>query len=105
MAAATKKKAGALDLFAPGAEGSTDTRVWEYPGQLDWSQAKAGDLIQFTAIRHWEAPGTDAIFMEAVGRLRHKGKTSDEKRYVQVEIIWDDEVPRLGPDLRTFLVE
>lgn len=96
-----------LDLFeSNAAAGPGETRVWKFPDQLDWSAAGMNDLIQFPRIRNWEAPGTEAVYMEAVGRLKAKGRTGPEsKRYVEVEILWDDAIPRLQPDRRVFLLD
>lgn len=105
---ASRKKETTHDLFAGGSANgtATDTRVWEFPGKLDWSSASTGDLVQFSKIRHWEASSSEPVYLQAVGRILDKGKTpGDERRYVQVEIIWDDAVPRLRPDLRTFLLD
>ncbi|HYE79090.1 MAG TPA: hypothetical protein VEI97_14000 [bacterium] len=100
-----KTKEAAMDLFETrGAEGGT--RVWEYPAKFDWSAAKVGDLVHFPQVRNWASPSAEPDYMEAVGRIRAKGKTEGtEKRCVEVEILYDDGIPRLSADLRTFVLD
>lgn len=104
---ASRKKESTIDMFDAGsASENGETRVWHFPDKLDWSVARTGDLVQFPKIRHWETSEAAAVYLEAVGRIREKGRTADgERRFIQVEIIWDDAVPRLRPDLRTFLLD
>ena len=103
---ATKKTNAGLNLFDSRQGDNSETRVWEFPAKFDWAVAKAGDLVQFASVRNWDSPANEPVYVAAVGRIRAKGKTDgDEKRYVQVEIIWDEDIPRLRPDLRTFMLD
>lgn len=101
-----KTKDAAMDLFETRGANEGGTRVWEYPSKFDWTGAKVGDLVHFPQVRNWVSPLVEPDYMEAVGRIKGKGKTEGtEKRYFEVEILYDDGIPRLASDLRTFVLD
>jgi len=102
----SKKAEAGLDLFDSRHSDPGETRVWEFPKKFDWSTAKVGDLVQFASVRFWESSANEPVYLPAVGRIRAKGKTDGEdRRFIQVEIIWDEDIPRLRPDFRTFMID